>query len=94
MIDWASMTTPHFRQLDTFQPSFEAVHSCGLLGITDLRDKMAVQMEGEFSITKNFVKFYMPFEPADDDVNALYNQQYPLPLRSQLCATPSKVSDS
>ena len=30
---------------------------------------MAVQMEGEFSITKNFVKFYMPFEPTDDDVN-------------------------
>ena len=42
----------------------------GLLGRTDLRDEMAVQMEGEFSITKNFVKFYMPFEPTDDDVNA------------------------
>ena len=40
------------------------------MGITDLRDEMAVQMEGEFSITKNFVKFYMPFEPTDDDVNA------------------------
>ena len=49
----------------------------GQLKITDLRDEMAIQMEGEFTFTKvaNFVEFYMPFEPTDDNVNTFVKSE-------------------
>ncbi|KAF4582549.1 hypothetical protein EYR38_002675 [Pleurotus pulmonarius] len=42
----------------------------GDTGITKLRDHIAEQMEGEFSIVsvEGFMSHYLPFEPAEDDV--------------------------
>ncbi|KAF9486046.1 hypothetical protein BDN70DRAFT_371207 [Pholiota conissans] len=45
----------------------------GLFSTTNLRNEIAVQIEGEFVITDvaNFWKSYIPFEPTDDDLESL-----------------------